>query len=267
MTKTIAVVNQKGGVAKTTTVINLARALIEGGKKVACIDFDPQASLTDYYGFDSVDLDDENRTVYNLLKGEKELGELLIPASQDHPAFVPSTIRLAQADIILRDSYSPGSMLKKRLNDNLKFYDYVLIDCAPTLSLLTVNAMGAADFLLIPVKTERISVRGIELLLPTIFDVTREVNPFLKIMGVLPTVHNPNFEQDRLYLNELKEGLEPDIKVFRPIERSTNFDKAAHEQVSAVERFPELSGVQAYRELASYIIKTYGWRHEKKAFV
>lgn len=258
MTKTIAVVNQKGGVAKTTTVINLARALSDEGKKVACIDFDPQASLTDYYGFDSVDLDHAGKTVYNLLKGEKDLAEVLLPASSDHPAFLPSTIRLAQADIILRDSYSPGSVLKKRLNDSLDSYDYVLIDCAPTLSLLTVNAMGAADYLLIPVKTERISVHGIELLLPTIYDVTREVNPFLKIIGVLPTIHNPNFEQDRLYLNELREGLEPDIKVFTPIDRSTNFDKAAHEQVSAVERYPELSGVQAYRELASFLINQYG---------
>ena len=251
MTQVIALVNQKGGVGKTTSTINLAFALVQRGKDVLAVDMDPQGSLTIYSNQDPSHLEKEQRTLfYSLMKG-KPLNEIIIPGN---PALLPASISLASAEPQLVSEWDSVSVLRSKLKGIKDDYDYVLIDCPPTLTLLTINALAAADSIVIPVKTDHLSIMGIPLFLETVEKVRERANPELKITGVLPTMFNARNTHDRACLQELKEGLEPDIKVFEPVNRSTAFDKSAAESRPTLEIMPNTPGVERYYELADYII-------------
>lgn len=251
MTQVIALVNQKGGVGKTTSTINLAYAFVKRGKRVLAIDMDPQGSLTIYSNQDPSELEKDHKTLfYGLMKG-KALDEIIISGN---PALLPASISLASAEPQLVSEWDSVSVLRGKLKNIKDDYDYVLIDCPPTLTLLTINALAAADSIIIPVKTDHLSIMGIPLFLETVERVQERANPDLKIIGVLPTMFNPRNTHDKACLQELKDALEPDIKVFEPINRSTAFDKSAAESRPTLEIMPTTPGVERYYELADYII-------------
>jgi chromosome partitioning protein len=251
MTQIIALVNQKGGVGKTTSTINLASALVQRGKRVLIVDMDPQGSLTIYSNQDPSELEKEQNTLfYGLMKG-KPIDEIVIPGN---PALLPASISLASAEPQLVSEWDSVSVLRSKLKKIRDDYDYILIDCPPTLTLLTINALAAANSIVIPVKTDHLSIMGIPLFLETVEKVRERANPDLKIIGVLPTMFNMRNTHDRACLQELKEALEPDIKVFEPVNRSTAFDKSAAESRPTLEIMPSTPGVERYHELADYII-------------
>jgi chromosome partitioning protein len=253
----IAVANQKGGVGKTTTAVNLAYSLINRGKTVLIIDADPQASLTTYLGYDPDDLEEEDRTLYFTMIEGAPLSSLILDGS---PSLVPSSIRLASAEPELIGNLlaSPQNVLRTRLKEVRGRFDYVLIDCTPSLGLLTINALVAADGVLIPSETEYLASKGIRLLLATVEKIQAGLNPELEVLGVLPTKYNQRYTHDQAVLSGVQSGMaDRGIRVFDPIARSTAFSKASIEGKATVLSTPDAPGVDSYYKLADEII-TYG---------
>lgn len=254
MAMVIAIANQKGGVGKTTTTVNLAHALLDRGKSVLVIDADPQASLTTYLGHDPDALDEEDRTLYFAMIEGTPLPSLII---EGKPSLVPSGIRLASAEPELIGNLlaSPQTVLRSRIREVRSRFDFILIDCTPSLGLLTINALVAADCVLIPSETEYLSSKGIRLLLNTIEKIQAGLNPELGVLGVLPTKYNQRYTHDQVVLSGVRAGMtDRGIRVFEPIARSTAFSKASIEGKPTVVANPDAPGVESYYKLADEII-------------
>ena len=255
MAKVIALANQKGGVGKTTTTMNMAYVLAQRELRVLAIDMDPQASLTIYFGQDPRDLEEKHKTVYwGLSRDNIDFNDCIISAPPGSAHLIPGSIQLAKAEQEFAQQWDSVSFLKDNLVSIHNQYDFILLDCPPTVTLLTINSLVAANSVLIPVKTDYLSIMGVPLLLETIENVRRRQNPQLDIMGVLPTMFNSRNKHDNDALSEIKESLEPHIRVFAPINRSTHFDNAAAEGRSTLELRPNFPAAQNFYPLVDYLI-------------
>ena len=256
--KVIAIANQKGGVGKTTSTINIARALHERGQRVLAIDCDPQSSLSIVCGVNDRrvrDLEQAGRTMYHGLVKNTPLADLIIKGELD---VIPASIRLANAEQELISPFGAATILRQKIAPLRELYDAIVIDCPPTLSLLTVNALTAADFVVIPVKTDFLSIMGVPLLMETIENVRNRANSNLVLVGILPTMFLATASHDAALLTELRElAAHSKITVFDPVYRATAFDKANASGKSTLELYPDTKGVDQYRVVADKIM-TYG---------
>ncbi len=244
MTTVIAVANQKGGVAKTTTVHTIAEALTERGKNVLMVDLDPQACLT--YATDSRP-DDLELTIHDVFLGRAKVGDVLL--ERGGPDILPSSIDLAGSEIHLLTKTGREFVLKRALADIKGNYDIVLIDCGPSLGILTVNALTAADYVLIPFQAETLSDRGVGQLLETIDDVRSYTNEDLRVLGGIATMFDSRTNLGKKVLADVVDTHGLDV-IQPPIPRSVRVAEAPGEGVSVLEHARRSRSAQAYRELA-----------------
>lgn len=199
--KVVAVINQKGGVGKSTTVINLSACLGEGKKKVLVIDFDPQGNSTSGYGVEKEELEHD---IYDVILHEQPIEETIVPTCEPNVFIVPATIQLATAEIELVSAMARESVLKEAVEKIKDEFDYIFIDCPPSLGLLTINALVAADSLIIPIQCEYYALEGVAKLLESMQMVKRRMNPDLEIFGVVMTMFDSRTTLSKQVVDEVQ---------------------------------------------------------------
>ena len=245
VTRTIAVANQKGGVAKTTTVASLGAALVEQGKKVLLVDLDAQSCLTFSLGLDP---DAIELSVHDVLLGRVGAA-MAIQQTDDGIDLLPATIELAGTEAQLMSRPGREYALRTALEEVSQAYDVVLLDCSPSLGVLTLNALTAADEVIIPLQCEMLSHRGVGQLLDTVHDVQRILNPSLKVLGVLPTMFDGRTNHARAVLADVSDRY--GLAVLEPaIPKSVRFAEAPAAGRSVLSTAGRTPGAEAYRELA-----------------
>lgn len=249
MTCVVAVANQKGGVAKTTTVHTLAEALTDLGKDVLMIDLDPQACLT--YAADA-EPDELDQTIHDVFLGRAEAADVML--EREGPDLLPSSIDLAGSEIHLLTKTGREFVLKRALADIKDGYDIVLIDCGPSLGILTVNALTAADTVLIPFQAETLSDRGVGQLLETIDDVRHYTNENLEVLGGVATMFDSRTNLGKRVLIDITETHGLNV-IDPPIPRSVRVAEAPGEGVSVLRHARRSRSAEAYRELAANLEK------------
>ncbi len=249
MTITLAIANQKGGVAKTTTVASLGTALHDRGLRVLLVDLDPQSCLTFSLGIDPEVL---GASIHQVLLRETKAGDV-IQETEDGPDLLPATIELAGAETALPMRPGREHALRAGLEDVEGDYDWVLLDCPPSLGVLTVAALSAADALIVPLQCETLSHRGVGQLLDTVHDVRQYTNPSLQVLGVLPTLYDGRTKHARAVLDTIATTYDVDL-VQPPIPRSIRFAEAPAAGRSIFRTARSTRGAQAYRELAENLV-------------
>ncbi|HEX3707506.1 MAG TPA: AAA family ATPase [Mycobacteriales bacterium] len=243
--RTYAVANQKGGVAKTTTVASVASALSELGKRVLVVDLDPQACLTFSLGLDPEALE---LSVHDVLLG-RVAARMVVQHTAEGPDLLPATIDLAGCEAQLLTRTGREHVLRMALDDIRSGYDIVLIDCAPTLGVLTINALTSADEVIIPLQCETLSHRGVGQLLDTVLDVQRLTNPGLSVMGVLPTMFDGRTVHARAVLADIASRYGVAV-IDPPIPRSVRFAEAPAAGKTIMRAGRRSPGAVAYRAVA-----------------
>ena len=218
MERTIVVANQKGGVGKTTTAINLAASLAELGQRVLVADMDPQGNTTSL----GVDKENVENTVYELMLGECSIEEAIVVSEYENLSVLPSNINLAAAEIELVGIDEKEYILKKAIDQVKENYDYILIDCPPSLSMLTINAMCAANTVLVPIQCEYYALEGLSQLIHTINLVQDRLNPELEIEGVVFTMYDARTNLSLQVVENVKNSLDQNIYKTKCMMRQKN---------------------------------------------
>ena len=251
MGRVIAISNQKGGVGKTTTSINLSACLAEKGKKVLVIDIDPQGNTTRGLGLNKDELD---ATVYDLMINYTEIWDCISPSVVDGVSVIPSDRDLAGAEIELDGIKEREYILKKEVDKVKDKYDFVIIDCPPSLGLLTINGLTAASSVIIPIQCELYALEGVTMLMNTIQLVQRNLNPALKLEGVLMTMYDSRTNLSQEVVNEVSKYFK--TKMYQTIiPRNVRLSEAPSHGQPVIDYDSKSKGAQVYMDLADEVIE------------
>ena len=250
MSRIVAVANQKGGVAKTTTSVTLAAALVERGSRVLVVDLDAQACATFSLGLDPEELERTGAGVFLGHEDAAAVADLIVP-TPDGVDLLPASLDLAGADRALAERRGREYVVRDALalvNDR---YDWIVLDCSPSLGIMTVAALTAADEVIVPLQCETLSHRGVGQLMETIADVQRLTNPRLRVAGLLPTLYDGRTAHAKAVLQDL--GPRYGVRVFRPIRRSIRFAEAPATGRTILATAGSTPAADDYRRLAAEI--------------
>ncbi len=246
MVKVIALANQKGGVGKTTTAVNLAACLAVEGRKVLLVDSDPQGNTTSGLGLDKRDI---KKSIYDMIIKDVPAKDVIVPTAYENLSLLPATIALAGAEIELVNMMSRENRLKNALERVKYDYDYVLIDCPPSLGLLTLNALTAASSVIIPIQCEFYALEGVTMLMNTIQLVQRNLNPALKLEGVVMTMFDARTNLASEEVSQVKKYYS--AKLYHTIiPRNVKLSEAPSHGEPVIVYDPRSKGAQVYQELA-----------------
>ncbi|WP_438498214.1 ParA family protein [Paenibacillus sp. IHBB 3054] len=250
MSKIIAIANQKGGVGKTTTSVNLGAGMATLGKRVLLVDIDPQGNTTSGVGINKADV---ANCIYDILINEVNPQETILETQIEGLHIIPATIQLAGAEIELVSTISRELKLKKALNAVKSNYDYIIIDCPPSLGILTINSLTAADSVIIPIQCEYYALEGLSQLLNTVRLVQKNLNPHLKIEGVLLTMLDARTNLGIQVIEEVKKYFQE--KVYKTIiPRNVRLSEAPSHGQSIITYDTRSKGAEVYLELAKEVI-------------
>jgi len=253
MSKTIAIANQKGGVGKTTTAINLSACLAYKGKKVLLIDNDPQGNSTSGLGYNKKKL---TKSIYDVLINEVEIDNVILKTKLDNLKLCPANIQLAGAEIELVTAFSRETRMKEAIKDIKKNFEFIIIDCPPSLGLLTINSLTAADAILVPIQCEYYALEGLSQLMDTVKLVQKHLNPALEVEGVVLTMFDARTNLSIQVVEEVKKYFKN--KVYRTvIPRNVRLSEAPSYGLPIILYDPKSKGAECYMELAEEVIECY----------
>lgn len=251
MGRCIVIANQKGGVGKTTTAINLAACLAARGKKVLLVDIDPQGNATSGFG---IEADEDQKTTYDLFLGEARIEEVILKNARENLDLIPSDINLAAAEVQLSDAEDKDFILKNELDKVRKNYDFVLIDCPPSLNLLTINSLVAGDTVLVPLQCEYYALEGLTQLTTTVGLISERLNPNLLIEGIVFTMFDGRTNLANQVVENVKENTDDAIyKCIIP--RNVRLAEAPSYGMPITEYDPHSAGGRAYEQLTDQVLK------------
>ena len=247
----ISIVNQKGGVGKTTTAVNLGSFLAAKRKKVLIFDLDPQGNATSGYGFDKMELEN---TVYDLLVNEEDIENVIQHTNVKNVDMCPTNINLAGAEVELVSAISRETILKRAIEPVIDEYDYIIIDCPPSLGLLTINALSACEGVIVPIQGEYYALEGLTQLIDTINMIKKKLNPVVGILGVVITMFDSRTQLTKQVVEEVEKYFGD--KVFKThIPRNVRLAEAPSHGKTIGDYDPKSKGAIAYQQLAQEVIK------------
>lgn len=250
MGRIITIANQKGGVGKTTTAINLSACLAEAGQHVMLVDFDPQGNASSGLG---VEKEDYEHTVYDMMAEEADLDECLVKNIQDNLDVLPSDMNLAGAEIEFQEVEDKETLLKRYLDKVRDDYDFILIDCPPSLNILTINALTAADTVLVPIQCEYYALEGLSQLIHTINLVRERLNPYLDIEGIVFTMFDARTNLSLQVVENVRANVKQ--KVYSTIiPRNVRLAEAPSHGYPITVYDPKSTGAESYCALAEEVI-------------